>query len=206
MALPGAPFLIIDGEPFVLPFDPSFLEAAVRLSALRGRQFAEYPPFEIDPEATYLARLQLESGQILVQLYPRSAPLAVNSFVYLARQGWFDGNVIYRIVPEALLELGDPSATGLGEPGYHFEMENDAALHFDRPGMVALVPTSPETNAARFFISLAPLPNLDGRRTIFGRVLQGMDLLTDLPAREALVDLLRPPSAVVLSVEVEVQP
>jgi cyclophilin family peptidyl-prolyl cis-trans isomerase/protein-disulfide isomerase len=206
LGVPGSPFLIIDGEPFLLPYEANYLEAAVRLSALRERQFSDYPPFEIDPEATYLARLQLDAGQIVVQLYPSSAPLAVNSFVYLARHGWFDGNVVYRVVPGVLLETGDPTATGLGEPGYHFAIETDPRLGFGRPGMVALVPTSPETNAARFFISLGPLPDLDGARTIFGRVLQGLDLLTDLPARDPLADLLEPPAAVLLHVEVEEQP
>jgi cyclophilin family peptidyl-prolyl cis-trans isomerase len=85
-------------------------------------------------------------------------------------------------------------------------MEPNPALGFEQPGMVALVPTSPETNGGRFFINLAPLPELDGARTIFGRVLQGMELLRALPARDPLVDLLEPPPAVLLQVKIEVQP
>jgi cyclophilin family peptidyl-prolyl cis-trans isomerase len=84
-------------------------------------------------------------------------------------------------------------------------MEPSPALRFDRPGVVALVPTSPETNGARFFISLSPLPELDGARTIFGRVLQGMELLQSLPERDPLGDLLAPPPAVLLRVLIEVQ-
>jgi cyclophilin family peptidyl-prolyl cis-trans isomerase/protein-disulfide isomerase len=206
MGIPGSPFLLLDGEPFLLPYEPNYLEAAVRLSTLRARQFADYPPFEIDPAATYRARLQLDSGEIVLQLYPQYAPLAVNSFIFLASQGWFDGNAIHQVQPGVFLESGDPTATGLGDPGYHFAMEPSSALGFEQPGMVALVPTSPETNGGRFFVNLAPLPELDGARTIFGRVLQGMELLRVLPARDPLVDLLEPPPAVLLRVEIEVQP
>ena len=206
MGIPGSPFLLLDGEPFLLPYEPNYLEAAVRLSALRARQFTEYPPFEIDPSATYLARLLLDSGEIVLQLYPQFAPLAVNSFVFLASRGWFDGNAIHQVQPGVFLESGDPTATGLGDPGYHFAMEPSPALSFERPGMLALVPTSPETNGGRFFINLAPLPELDGTRTIFGRVLQGMELLQALPARDPLLDLLQPPPAVLLQVKIEVQP
>ena len=206
MGIPGSPFLLLDAEPFMLPYEPNYLEAAVRLSTLRARQFADYPPFEIDPSATYLARLQLDSGEIVLHLYPQYAPLAVNSFIFLASQGWFDGNAIHQVQPGVFLESGDPTATGLGDPGYHFAMETSPALGFEQPGMVALVPTSPETNGGRFFINLAPLPELDGARTIFGRVLQGMELLRALPARDPLVDLLEPPPAVLLQVKIEVQP
>jgi len=206
MGIPGSPFLLLDGEPFLLPYEPNYLEAAVRLSTLRARQFPNYPPFEIDPDATYLARLQLDSGEIVLQLYPQVAPLAVNSFVFLASQGWFDGNAIHQVQPGVFLESGDPTATGLGDPGYHFAMEPSPALGFEQPGMVALVPTSPDTNGGRFFINLGPLPELDGARTIFGRVLQGMELLQALPARDPLADLLEPPPAVLLQVKIEVQP
>ena len=206
MGIPGSPFLLLDGEPFLLPYEPNYLEAAVRLSTLRARQFADYPPFEIDPSATYLVRLQLDSGEIVLQLYPQYAPLAVNSFIFLASQGWFDGNAIHQVQPGVFLESGDPTSTGLGDPGYHFAMEPSPALGFERPGMVALVPTSPDTNGGRFFITLAPLPELNGARTIFGRVLQGMELLRALPARDPLVDLLEPPPAVLLRVKIEVQP
>ena len=206
MGIPGSPFLLLDGEPFLLPYHPNYLEAAVRLSALRMRQFTEYPPFEIDLSATYLARLELDSGEIVLQLYPQLAPLAVNSFIFLANRGWFDGNAIHQVQPGVFLESGDPTATGLGDPGYHFAMEPNPALSFDQAGMLALVPTSPETNGGRFFINLAPLPELDGARTIFGRVLQGMDLLRALPARDPLVDLLQPPPALLLRVKIEVQP
>ena len=206
MGIPGSPFLLLDGEPYLLPYEPNYLEAAVRLSTLRARQFADYPPFEIDPSATYLVRLQLDSGEIVLQLYPQYAPLAVNSFIFLASQGWFDGNAILQVQPGVFLESGDPTATGLGDPGYHFAMEPNPALGFEQPGMLALVPTSPETNGGRFFINLAPLPELNGARTIFGRVLQGMELLRALPARDPLVDLLEPPPAVLLQVKIEVQP
>jgi cyclophilin family peptidyl-prolyl cis-trans isomerase/protein-disulfide isomerase len=205
MGIPGSPFLLLDGEPYLLPYSPNYLEAAVRLSALRERQFGQYPELTLDQDATYLARLELDVGELLLQLYPQYAPLAVNSFVFLAGQGWFDGTAVYQVKPGVFVEAGDPTGTGLGDPGYYFGMEPSPALRFDRPGVVALVPTSPETNGARFFISLSPLPELDGARTIFGRVLQGMELLQSLPERDPLGDLLAPPPAVLLRVLIEVQ-
>ncbi len=206
MGLPSSPFLLLDGEPFLLPPELNYLEAAVRLQILPARQYSDYPAFEIDPEREYVARLRLNQGEIVLQLYPQFAPLAVNSFVFLADQGWFDGNAIYHVQPGVLLESGDPTGTGLGDPGYQVPMEPNPALGFDQPGVVALVPTSPDTNAGRFFISLTAMPQLNGSRTIFGRVLRGLELLQELPARDPLLDLLAPPDAVILEVDIEVAP
>ncbi|KPK89924.1 MAG: hypothetical protein AMJ88_16890 [Anaerolineae bacterium SM23_ 63] len=156
-----------------------------------------------EEKTKYFARIELDIGEIILQLYPDQAPLAVNSFIFLAKEGWFDGNLFHRVVPEGFVESGDPTGTGFGEPGYHFADEITEALSFDEPGMVALSSSGPDTNGSQFFITLAPLPELNNSRTIFGRVIEGLDLLKSLRARQPLEDLLIPPEVVILSVTIE---
>ena len=131
----------------------------------------------IDPGKQYIATLETEKGEIVLQLYPDKAPLAVNSFVYLARQGWYDGITFHRVLPGFVAQTGDPSATGQGNPGYLFKSEIDPALKFDQAGLVGMANSGPDTNGSQFFITYAPAPNLDGNYTIFGKVLSGMDVL-----------------------------
>jgi len=201
--IPGVPFLFINGEDFRLPPTLTNLTAAVRLEMLRLRQYSSVPTMTISPEAEYRGRIETSNGPLLIQLYPRSAPIAVNSFVFLAREGWFDETTFHLVVPGVLVEGGDPSGTGLGGPGYFFGTELDPLLDFSQPGMVALSAESPGTNGSRFFITLAPQPALDGSRTIMGRVLEGLQILEKLPARDPFVDLLTEAELVIHSVHIE---
>ena len=203
--IPGTPLLFIND--FLFQVKPSLtnLEAYVRLELLRSKQYDSYPPNNLEEEGQYFARIELGIGEIIVQLYPDQAPLAVNSFIFLAEEGWFDGNLFYRVVPESYVESGDPTGTGFGEPGYHFTDEITDTLSFDEPGMVALSSSGPDTNGSQFFITLAPLPELNNSRTIFGRVIEGLDLLRNLQARQPMEDLLIPAEVVILSVTIEVR-
>ena len=161
---------------------------------------------EIDPTHGYTAFLELDQGEVVLQLLPQAAPAAVNSFIFLARQGWFDGMTFFRVEPGALVETGDPSDTGFGDPGYHLPDEIDPAWTFDEAGVAALSSVGPGSGGSRFFISLQPLPLLNGSRTIFGRVVEGLDLLGDLPARDPALDLLSPDAVVIRRVRIEVTP
>jgi len=201
--IPGVPFIYINGDLFQLSPTLLSLEAAVRLELLERRQYDGYPPFTLDLDGTYLAHLELNVGEVVIQLFPDSAPMAVNSFVFLAQQGWYNGNPVYEVVPGTLIETGDPSGTGVGGPGYSLPEEIDPTLHFDQPGMVGLSSLGPGAGGSRFFIALAPLPYLDGTRTIFGRIIQGLEVLQSLAARDALADLLQPPEAFIRQVTIE---
>ena len=159
----------------------------------------------LEDDVQYIARIELEIGEVIVQLYPDHAPLAVNNFFFLAQEGWFDGNPFHRIVPDTYVESGDPTGTGLGGPGYFFADEYTEALTFDEPGMVALSSSGPNTNGSQFFITLAPLPELNNSRTIFGRLIDGLDLLKNLSARQPLNNFLDPPEIVIISVTIEVR-
>ncbi len=201
----GTPYIVLNGFLFQLEPNLTNLEASIRLEILADQKYEIYPPMSLVDGALYIAHLHLPSGDVVIQLYPDYAPLAVNSFVFLAREGWFDENPIHRVLPGTLVESGDPSATGFGEPGYHFATEIDDALTFDNTGMVALTSTGPGTNGSQFFITLTPLPELNNSRTIFGRVTQGLDLLKSLQGRQPIDDLLTPPEALIISVTIEVR-
>ena len=181
----------------------SGLDSTISLIALGTHQFNSCPPFNIDPSKQYTATLHLEKGDILIQLYPDKAPLAVNSFVFLAQKGWFDGVTFQRVIPGYLAQTGDPSGTGLGGPGYYFNNETTTALEFDKPGVVGMANSGPDTNGSQFFITYAPAPDLDGQFTVFGQVIKGMDVVEGLTPRDPSQSDTLPPGDKVISVTIE---
>jgi cyclophilin family peptidyl-prolyl cis-trans isomerase/protein-disulfide isomerase len=200
-----SPFVFLNGEWFRTPLNLVNLEMAVRLSALTNRQYQTYPPFTIDLQREYYARVSLDVGEVLIQLYPLSAPMAVNNFIFLAQDGWYDGVAFYKVVPERYVETGDPSDTGLGDPGYHFADEIDPARRFDQPGVLAMVSGGPDTNGSRFLITLSSVPEWNDNYTIFGKVVQGLELLTQLETRDPFEDFLAPAPAIIQSIEIDVR-
>jgi cyclophilin family peptidyl-prolyl cis-trans isomerase/protein-disulfide isomerase len=202
--LPGSPIVYLNGRLFLPPPSVANLEASVRLELLSRHQFGSYPQSVIDPTLEYLARLRFGEDEMVIQLFADLSPQAVNSFVFLSQNGWYDGSPVQRVLPELLFETGDPTGTGLGGPGYNFATEVDPRLRFDRAGRVAMTSVGPGTNGSQFFITLAPLPELDGSRTIFGQVLEGLEAASSWAARDPLADLLTPPPAALDEVTIEV--
>jgi peptidylprolyl isomerase len=201
--IPGVPTVFLNGVPLRLSLTPLTLESAVRLELLALRQYDASPEMAIDPRRGYTAYLELDDGEIVIQLLPDAAPQAVNSFVFLASEGWFDGMTLFPVSPGALVETGDPSGTGFGDAGYHLPDEIDPQWTFDKAGVVALSSAGPGSGGSRFFITLQPLPLLNGSRTIFGRVVEGLELLGGLASRDPALDLLAPGATVVRRVRVE---
>jgi cyclophilin family peptidyl-prolyl cis-trans isomerase/protein-disulfide isomerase len=179
------------------------LESTISLIALGPREFKTCPPFNIDPSRQYLATIHLDKGDIVIQLYADKAPLAVNSFVFLARSGWFNGVTFHRVIPGFMAQTGDPSGTGRGGPGYFFNNEISADLEYNKPGVVGMANTGLDTNGSQFFITYAPAPNLDGAYTIFGQVLKGMDVVESLTPRDPSQASNLPPGDKIISVSVE---
>jgi cyclophilin family peptidyl-prolyl cis-trans isomerase len=140
---------------------------------------------------------------VVLQLYPEKAPQAVNNFVFLTRSGWYDAITFYRVLPGERAVTGDPSETGLGNPGYLFETEIVPGLSFSQAGMLAMDNDGPSTNGSRFFITLGPAPQLDGQYTIFGQVLSGLEILTELTARNPQPGIVLPPGDELMSVTVQ---
>lgn len=198
------PLLFVNSSlPYTGLADFASLDEVVRQYALAGRQFSACPPWVVDPARLYLATLQTSRGEVVIQLYPDKAPLAVNNFVYLARSGWFDGITFHRVIPGFVAQTGDPSGTGKGNPGYYFETEPATGLHFDRAGMVGMANSGAGTNGSQFFITYAPAPHLDGSFTVFGKVLRGMDVLAALQPRDPQPGLYLPPGDELIRVTIE---
>jgi cyclophilin family peptidyl-prolyl cis-trans isomerase/protein-disulfide isomerase len=181
------------------------LESTISLIALGSRQFKACPPFAIDPSKQYTATLHTEKGDIVIKLFADKTPLAVNSFVFLARQGWFDGVTFHRVIPGFVAQGGDPSGTGTGGPGYFFNNEVTPDLLFDKPGMVGMANSGPNTNGSQFFITYASEPQLDGSYTVFGQVIQGMQVVESLTPRDPQQASGLPPGDKILSVTIQEQ-
>jgi cyclophilin family peptidyl-prolyl cis-trans isomerase/protein-disulfide isomerase len=203
LSLPAIPLILINGalQPSYL-LDAQSLNDTVGLIALGQKQFSECPPFTVDTSKNYIATIHTEKGDIVIELYPAKAPLAVNSFVFLARQGWFDNVSFHRVLPGFVAQSGDPSGTGRGNPGYFFKTELSDLL-FDSPGLVAMANSGPDTNGSQFFITFAPAPHLDGGYTIFGRVISGLNVAELLTPRNAIENPAAPTGDKILNVEIE---
>ncbi len=123
------------------------------------------------------AVIETTKGRIVIELYPKDAPKAVANFIKLARQGFYDGIIFHRVIPNFMIQTGDPTGTGRGGPGYAFEDEFSPKLRHVGPGVVSMANAGPNTNGSQFFITLAATPWLDGKHTIFGRVLEGQSVV-----------------------------
>ncbi len=148
------------------------------------KQWDKPPAMTIDPTKTYVAILKTEKGDIKVQLFADKAPKTVNNFVFLARQGYYDNTTFHRVLKDFMAQGGDPTGTGGGGPGYRFEDEIDSTLKFDDGGYLAMANAGPNTNGSQFFITFVPTPWLDGNHTIFGKVVEGMEVVKSLTLRD----------------------
>ena len=149
------------------------------------RQYSGPPAMEIDPEGEYLADIQTNQGTISVELNAEDAPITVNNFVFLARQGFYDGVVFHRVIPDFMIQGGDPTGTGTSGPGYRFRDEIVPSLIFDSAGILAMANSGPNTNGSQFFITVAPTPHLTGGHTIFGRVITGQEVVDTISVARA---------------------
>jgi len=150
-------------------------------------QFVGPPPMTIDPKATYTATFVTSCGTFEVRLRPDIAPEAVNSFVFLAEQGFYDGLTFHRIVDRFVIQGGDPLGDGTGGPGYSFDIETSPEQTFDAAGLLAYANSGPGSNGSQFFVTLKPTPELDpggaaGEFSIFGEVTQGLDVVEAIGA------------------------
>ena len=199
----GTPFLLINDTPYGGPLDRGNLNAIINLILIEDQQFAECPPLEIDSLKDYVATLETEKGDITLRLFPEQAPLAVNNFIFLARQGWYDGVTFHRVLPGVVAQAGDPSGTGFGSPGYAFDNEIDAVLKFDRPGVLGMANAGPGSNGSQFFIALSPQSQWDGSYTIFGEVIAGMEVVEALNPRNPQRGIGQPPGDLIQRVMIE---
>jgi len=152
--------------------------------AERVNYYKSPPEMRIDPNKQYIATIHTAKGDIVVELYADKAPKTVNNFVFLANQGYYDGTTFHRVIPGFMAQAGDPSGTGTGGPGYTFEDEFHPDLHHDGPGVLSMANAGPNTNGSQFFITYEAQPHLDGHHTVFGKVIEGMDVLEQISPRD----------------------
>ncbi len=205
VGIPGTPFFMVNDNPYQGPVDSASIARLISLTEFVDQQYDECPPEVIDPQKDYAATIQTEKGDIEVQLFPQPAPLAVNSFVFLAQEGWFDGVTFHRVLPDFVAQAGDPTGTGAGSPGYAFENETSEDLTFDRAGMLAMANSGPDTNGSQFFITYGPAEHLNGGYTIFGQVITGMDVVEELTPRNPDQGSNLPPGDEILTIDIQEQ-
>jgi cyclophilin family peptidyl-prolyl cis-trans isomerase/protein-disulfide isomerase len=179
------------------------LPSIIEWIKLEEKQFSECPPMTVDPESEYLATVVVEGGEFVIKLFPDVAPLAVNNFIFLAENRWYDGVRFFRVLEDFMAQTGDPTNTGIGNPGYLFDIEVTDDLVFDRAGLVGMANSGPANNGSQFFITFEPYPSLNGGYTIFGEVVEGMDVVRSITLRDPQSGGDLPPGDTLISITIE---
>lgn len=149
-----------------------------------GRQvYSEPPAMTLDRSKDYFATFVMERGEFRLRLFDDRAPLTVNNFVFLARDGFYNGVMFHRVIENFMAQGGDPTGTGTGGPGYQFEDEFHPELTHE-PGVISMANSGPNTNGSQFFITFGPTPHLDGRHTVFGKVVDGVEVVNNITLRQ----------------------
>jgi cyclophilin family peptidyl-prolyl cis-trans isomerase len=178
------------------------LDAFSKLVQLQASWHSQ-PDQVIEADKAYVATIETEKGDIVVELFPDTAPTNVNSFAFLANQGWYEGVTFHRVLPGFVAQGGDPTGTGIGFPGYRCEDEVDSARTFDGPGVVSLANSGPNTNGGQFFITLDATPQLNSGFTIIGQVIEGLEVVENITPRDPQSDPNAPPGDVILDITIE---
>jgi peptidyl-prolyl cis-trans isomerase B (cyclophilin B) len=144
---------------------------------LKMKQWNNAPEMQIDSEKTYRVKMETNRGAIELDLYPEHAPMTVNNFVFLCREGFYDGIVFHRVISDFMIQGGDPTGTGRGGPGYMFGDEVDGNPLIHERGVISMANAGPNTNGSQFFITHSPQPHLNGNHTVFGKVVEGLEVV-----------------------------
>lgn len=149
-----------------------------------AKKYASAPGMTIDPAKAYTATISTDKGDIVIELFADKAPHTVNNFVFLARDGFYDGVIFHRVIANFMAQAGDPTGTGTGGPGYTFKDEFHPSLRHSGPGILSMANAGANTNGSQFFLTHVATPWLDGKHSVFGKVTQGMDVLLSIPPRD----------------------
>ncbi|OGO20010.1 MAG: peptidylprolyl isomerase [Chloroflexi bacterium RBG_16_48_8] len=141
---------------------------------------------QIDPSKNYTAKIKTDKGDITIALSADKTPSTVNNFVFLAKEGFYDNVIFHRVISNFMAQGGDPTGTGRGGPGYQFEDEFHPDLRHNKPGVLSMANAGPNTNGSQFFITHVPTPHLDDRHSVFGEVIEGMEVLLSIPDRDSM--------------------
>ncbi len=151
-----------------------------------AKEWSTPPAMQIDPKKNYRARMETDNGTMVIQLFADKAPVTVNNFVFLAREGYYDGVIFHRVIGNFMVQGGDPTGTGRGGPGYKFQDEFHPDLRHNKRGILSMANAGPGTNGSQFFITHGPTPHLNDRHTVFGEVAEGEEVLMSIPERDPM--------------------
>ncbi len=151
------------------------------------QQWNTPPELQINPAQTYRVTMETTKGIIELELYPEHAPLTVNNFVFLIGEGFYDGLKFHRVISNFMIQGGDPTGTGRGGPGYRFQDETRGNPLTHERGVISMANAGPNTNGSQFFITHGPQPHLNGRHTVFGKVIQGLDVVDAMQQGDHMV-------------------
>lgn len=151
------------------------------------QQWNNPPEMSIEEDQVYLAEMKTSRGTIKLELYPEYAPRTVNNFVFLAQEGFYDGVTFHRVIDNFMIQGGDPTGTGRGGPGYRFEDEIEDNPLTHESGVISMANAGPDTNGSQFFITHSPQPHLNGKHTVFGKVVEGQDVVDSIQQGDTIL-------------------
>ena len=168
---------------------------------MNDKQWPAPPEMRIDTDKTYHAVIATGHGEIEVELHAEHAPRTVNNFVFLAREGFYDGVVFHRVIDDFMIQGGDPTGTGRGGPGYKFgdECRGNPLRHVAK--VLSMANSGPDTNGSQFFITHRATPHLDNKHSVFGKVTEGLDVLLAIPERDPM--RAKEPGVKMITIEIE---
>jgi len=159
-------------------------QAPEPVPAPKPKTYSSPPPMVIDTSKQYIATIETEKGNLVLELFAKDVPVTVNNFVFLAREGFYDGSTFHRVIPGFMAQGGDPTGTGRGTPGYTFADEFSQHTHVAGALSMANAGPNTNTNGCQFFITYTPQHPLDGKHSVFGQLITGMDVLKKLTPRD----------------------
>jgi len=163
----------------------ALLSASCAGTAPKPKTYSAPPPMTIDTSKQYIATIETEKGNLVLELFASDVPITVNNFVFLAREEFYDGSTFYRVIPGFMAQGGDPTGTGTGSPGYSFADEFTEHTHV--AGALSMANTGPNTNSCHFFITYTPQHHLDGNHSVFGQLIEGMDVLERIEPGDTII-------------------
>jgi len=163
----------------------TLLLASCAGTAPKHKTYSAPPPMTIDTGKQYTATIETEKGDLVLELFAKDVPVTVNNFVFLAREGFYDGTTFHRVVPGFVVQGGDPTGTGTGTPGYAFADEFTEHTHV--AGALSMANSGPNTNGCQFFITYSPQHHLDGKHSVFGQLTGGRDVLDRIEQGDTVI-------------------
>ena len=156
---------------------------------MADKQWNKPPDMQIDTKKNYVVSMNTSKGIIELELYPQHAPVTVNNFVFLVKEGYYDDVSFHRVIEDFVIQGGDPTGTGRGGPGYKFEdeLKNNPLKH--ERGVISMANAGPNTNGSQFFITHSPQPHLNGKHTVFGKVITGLDVVDSIEQGDLMVNV-----------------